>query len=216
MKQMISRHTESIPWLYWCIRTDLKDIFFCFFFLPIDTYDFDANRHLLKLYLFQPDMIKLDIVAKLLLKSLMATPLHFTALLNLFPSKYHTMDPIKHLIKWNSMLEQGLIKKFWNEKEVNKSVIEGIVGFDDAIRNCKKCYAVYMHFKGSIYSSLYCTFFPNIFSLLLFWCFNSYLSSHFLYLFYYYTSIIKRILEYCTYLILSLHSSYSVVFLSFT
>ncbi len=106
-----------------------------------NTYDADANRALLKLYAVKPDMVKIDVLGKLFIKSLMALPApDFQTNLYLVPEKLHGEEPLKSLIKLNNLLEQGSFKKFWKELEAVRAVAfihNDCQGFDDAIRACK-------------------------------------------------------------------------------
>jgi len=101
------------------------------------SYDFEANRHLLMLYSFYPELVKMDVLAQLLTKALMALPqTDFLACTYLVPLKHHELEPVKTLLMLSSLLETGQFRKFWKERNVLvvRALLEPVVGFDEAIR----------------------------------------------------------------------------------
>jgi len=98
------------------------------------SYDFDANRHLLKLYMFSPESTKIDILSKILVKALMALPqMDFLACTHLVPEKLHETEPVKTLLKLHSLLDSTQFKKFWKELSSTKETAD-VTGFSEAIR----------------------------------------------------------------------------------
>jgi hypothetical protein len=103
-----------------------------------NTYDFDANRHLLKLYTFAPDTIKIDTVQKILLLSLKQLPFpHFLACTYLLREKLHEDEEIKQLMKLSNLLETAQFKKYWQAAEESKTrtMLDKIPTFDASIRS---------------------------------------------------------------------------------
>lgn len=101
------------------------------------TYDFDANRYLLKLYTFAPDTIKIDVVQKVLLLSLKQLPQpHFLACTYLLREKLHEDEEIKRLVKLSGLLETAQFKKYWQEVQESKTrtMLDKIPKFDASIR----------------------------------------------------------------------------------
>jgi len=101
--------------------------------------DFEANRHLLKLYVLSPETCKQDILGLILIKALSALPSNdFLACSYLLPENLHEMEPIKTLFKLANLLETGQFKQFWKELSVSPpsviSLISTVNGFHDSIR----------------------------------------------------------------------------------
>jgi len=107
-----------------------------------NSYDFEANRHLLKLYLFSPGEIKVSILGQILVKALMALPeTDFLACLYLIPAHLHQQEPVETLVRLADLLETAQFSKFWKERfsgspsDPARAVIDGVKGFDDAVRS---------------------------------------------------------------------------------
>lgn len=114
------------------ILPDLED--YVNFQAKTGTYDFDANRHLLKLYLFAPDTIKIEVVHKLLVKALMNLPeTDFLSCICMLPLKLHEVEPVRSLIGLADLLETAQFKTFWNKARDNEQV-HRVKGFESAIR----------------------------------------------------------------------------------
>jgi len=102
----------------------------------LGTYDLEANRHLLKLYLFHTDTMKIDTVGKILLKSLTALPASdYLQCIYVLSEKVHSVEPVKTILKLAGLLDQCSFKKFWKEAELARAILDQIPGFDDAIRD---------------------------------------------------------------------------------
>jgi len=100
-------------------------------------YDFKANRHLLKVYLFTPELIQHEIIVKILLKSLMALPsTDFLACMYMLPAQMHEVDTIEVLSKISRLLETCKFSKFWREVSLGKTrtIIDKVDDFDNNIR----------------------------------------------------------------------------------
>jgi len=100
--------------------------------------DFEANRHLLKLYMLSPEICKKDILGLILIKALMALPAtDFLACSYLIPEKLHETEPIKTLFKFANYLT-GQYKQFWKGLSSPTSSIQSLIstvnGFEDSIR----------------------------------------------------------------------------------
>ena len=82
------------------------------------TYDFPPNRHLLSLYLSNPDVIRHDVLKHLLLLSLTSYPSsHFLSLSYLIPTPLQQQDPYKLLFRLHSHLSQGHFIRYWADKD---------------------------------------------------------------------------------------------------
>jgi len=99
------------------------------------TFDGDANRHLLKLYNCSPDARNKDLVAKILAKALTVSPeTQFLQCTYLVPEALHEVEPVKSVLKLANLLETAQFKKFWQERSDAKQLYDALPGFDDAIR----------------------------------------------------------------------------------
>ncbi|CAM9370860.1 unnamed protein product [Discosporangium mesarthrocarpum] len=79
-----------------------------------NTYEFEANKALLKLYQFFPDLCKDDVVAKILAKALMNLPsTDFTALMYLVPPPLHRSGIVSALKRCSEALETAKFVDFW-------------------------------------------------------------------------------------------------------
>lgn len=86
------------------------------------SYDGESNRELLKLYAVSPDMIKLDILSRLLLKALLELPSpDFFTSMYLVSESLHTLEPLKVLLKLHGLLETCQFKRFWKEVDTFKA-----------------------------------------------------------------------------------------------
>ncbi len=80
------------------------------------TYDFLANKALLKNYQVNSDLVKVDFVSNILLLSLMRLPnTDFLALSYLIPTKLLTNSNIVLIQKCADLLERGKFNQFWEE-----------------------------------------------------------------------------------------------------
>jgi len=130
-------------------------------------YDFDANRHLLKLYTADPDAIKMDMVQKVLVLALMHLPHpHFLACTYLLREDIHDDDHLKGIFKLSALLEHAQFPKFWKEAKESKlrAVLEKCVGFDDAIRDfiCSIVQSTYQSISMSLLKDLLHTTQENV------------------------------------------------------
>ena len=102
------------------------------------TYDFEANKALIKNYQCFPEHFDADVCAKVLALSLMRLPLtDLLALTSLVPSQKVAGNPkIKFIEKCNTLLESGKYEEFWAECTSGRTFIDsiGVNGFCDAIR----------------------------------------------------------------------------------
>ena len=101
------------------------------------TYDFDANKALLKFYQCYPDQLKVDVVASVLVLSLTKLPKNdFLMLSYLIPGRIISGNPkIKTTQKCAELLEGGKFQEFWAEYATNASELFTAAGFTDSIRN---------------------------------------------------------------------------------
>eukprot|EP01116_Phalansterium_solitarium_P014073 TRINITY_DN31599_c0_g1_i1.p2 TRINITY_DN31599_c0_g1~~TRINITY_DN31599_c0_g1_i1.p2 ORF type:complete len:230 (+),score=52.82 TRINITY_DN31599_c0_g1_i1:56-691(+) len=99
------------------------------------TYNLDANLAVLQFYQFFPEKTNKQIIAKILVKALMALPFNdFNMSLHLIAERVLTEDPFKFLAVLSNFLETGRFSEFWAEAVKHKAFLDGFPGFDDAIR----------------------------------------------------------------------------------
>jgi len=100
-----------------------------------DQYDIVSYLHLLRIYALYPDSIKLEVIAKILVKALVNLPnTDVLSVTNLLPERLHAMEPIKTILKLVNLMETCQYKKFWKEAEQAKNVWEQCLNFETRIR----------------------------------------------------------------------------------
>uniref|UniRef100_A0A6M2ELA6 Eukaryotic translation initiation factor 3 subunit K n=1 Tax=Populus davidiana TaxID=266767 RepID=A0A6M2ELA6_9ROSI len=105
------------------------------------TYSLDANLCLLRLYQFEPERMSTQIVARILMKALMATPApDFGLCLLLIPERVQMEEQFKTLIVLSHYLETGRFRQFWDEAAKNRHIVEAVPGFEQAIQT----YAIHL------------------------------------------------------------------------
>lgn len=105
------------------------------------TYSLDANLCLLRLYQFEPARMSIQIVARILIKALMAMPApDFSLCLYLIPEQVQLEEQFKTLIVLSHYLETTRFRQFWEEAAKNRSILEVVPGFEQAIQ----AYAVHV------------------------------------------------------------------------
>lgn len=106
-----------------------------------ETYSLDANLCLLRLYQFEPERMSTQIVARILVKALMAMPApDFSLCLFLIPERVQMEEQFKTLIILSHYLETGKFRQFWDEAAKNRHIVEAVPGFEQAIQ----AYAVHV------------------------------------------------------------------------
>ncbi|XP_008783088.2 eukaryotic translation initiation factor 3 subunit K [Phoenix dactylifera] len=99
------------------------------------TYSLDANLCLLRLYQFEPERMSIPIVVRILIKALMAMPApDFNLCLFLIPEQVQMEEQFKTLIVLSHYLETARFRQFWDEAGKNRSVLEVVPGFEQAIQ----------------------------------------------------------------------------------
>ncbi|KAH0900906.1 hypothetical protein HID58_040409 [Brassica napus] len=99
------------------------------------TYSLDANLCLLRLYQFEPERMNTHIVARILVKALMAMPApDFSLCLFLIPERVQMEEQFKTLIVLSHYLETGRFQQFWDEAAKNPHILEAVPGFEQAIQ----------------------------------------------------------------------------------
>ncbi|ERN00659.1 hypothetical protein AMTRI_Chr13g84070 [Amborella trichopoda] len=99
------------------------------------TYNLDANLCLLRLYQFEPGRMNIQIVARILVKALMAMPApDFSLCLFLIPERVQMEEQFKTLIVLSHYLETARFRQFWDEAAKNRSIVEVVPGFEQAIQ----------------------------------------------------------------------------------
>ncbi|XP_060187832.1 eukaryotic translation initiation factor 3 subunit K [Lycium barbarum] len=105
------------------------------------TYNLDANLCLLRLYQFEPERMSTPIVARILVKALMAMPApDFSLCLFLIPERVQMEEQFKTLIVLSHYLETARFRQFWDEAANSRQIVEVVPGFEQAIR----AYAVHV------------------------------------------------------------------------
>ncbi|CAM9235258.1 unnamed protein product [Ectocarpus fasciculatus] len=101
------------------------------------TYDFEANKALLKLYQFFPDLCQPEKVALVLAKALMNVPsTDFMALMYIVPPQLHRCEPVHSLKRGADSLETAKFVDFWQNCADGDmpALIESVPGFKKHIR----------------------------------------------------------------------------------
>ncbi|KAI5071730.1 hypothetical protein GOP47_0013981 [Adiantum capillus-veneris] len=94
------------------------------------TYSLDANLCLLRLYQFEPSRMNIQIVARILVKELMALPTpDFNLCMFMLPEKLQMEDPFLTLINLAHFLEAIGFREFWDKAARNHHILEGVPGF---------------------------------------------------------------------------------------
>ncbi|WCJ42860.1 Eukaryotic translation initiation factor 3 subunit K [Euphorbia peplus] len=105
------------------------------------TYSLDANLCLLRLYQFEPQKMSTQIVARILLKALMAMPApDFSLCLFLIPERVQMEEQFKTLIVLSHYLETGRFRQFWDEAAKSRHIVESVPGFEQAVQS----YAIHL------------------------------------------------------------------------
>lgn len=100
------------------------------------TYSLRANLCLLRIYQFQPERISIQIVARVLVKALMAMPASdFSLCLFLIPERVQLEEQVKTLIVLSHYLETARFSQFWDEAAKNRHLLEVVPGFELAIQS---------------------------------------------------------------------------------
>ncbi|KAI3789926.1 hypothetical protein L2E82_02733 [Cichorium intybus] len=106
-----------------------------------ETYSLEANLCLLRLYQFEPERMSTQIVARILIKALMAMPApDFSLCLFLIPERVQMDEQFKTLIVLSHYLETAKFRQFWDEAAKNRHILEVVPGFEQAIQR----YAVHV------------------------------------------------------------------------
>ncbi|GLT74231.1 hypothetical protein SLA2020_460390 [Shorea laevis] len=99
------------------------------------TYSLNANLCLLRLYQFEPERMSTQIVARILVKALMAMPApDFSLCLFLIPERVQMEEQFKTLIVLSHYLETGRFCQFWDEAAKSHHIVEAVPGFEQAIQ----------------------------------------------------------------------------------
>ncbi|KAL7136922.1 hypothetical protein ABFS83_10G062100 [Erythranthe nasuta] len=105
------------------------------------TYSLNANLCLLRLYQVEPDRMSTKIVARILIKALMAIPApDFSLCLFLIPERVQMEEQFKTLIVLSHYLETARFRQFWDEAAKSRHILEVVPGFEQAIQ----AYAVHV------------------------------------------------------------------------
>nr|CAG4652111.1 EOG090X0BWZ [Triops cancriformis] len=100
-----------------------------------NAYDLEANLSVLRLYQFTPSLYQSHVVVKILLKSLTNLPhTDFVLCKCLMTQEKLEEQAIKHIMYMAELLETCKFSLFWKELSQCRDLIEGVTGFEDAIR----------------------------------------------------------------------------------
>jgi translation initiation factor 3 subunit K len=99
------------------------------------TYNLDANLAMMKLYLLFPEETKVECMAGILLKAVMAFPAtDFALCMYQIPEKYHQAPELKEVIHLAQQLEMAKFKSFWKECEGVEALSQAS-GWQNAVRS---------------------------------------------------------------------------------
>lgn len=99
------------------------------------TYDYAANKALLKNYQVNSTAAKADFVARVLVLSLMRLPSSdFLSLTYMIPPSLATNSKIVTVQKSADMLERGRFREFWEQYVTAQELFSEAAGFVDSIR----------------------------------------------------------------------------------
>ncbi|CAI9765988.1 unnamed protein product [Fraxinus pennsylvanica] len=99
------------------------------------TYSLSANLCLLRLYQFEPDRMSTQIVARILIKALMAMPApDFSLCLFLIPERVQMEEQFKTLIVLSHYLETARFSQFWDEAAKSRHILDAVPGFEQAVQ----------------------------------------------------------------------------------
>ncbi|KAJ1831728.1 hypothetical protein LPJ63_004070 [Coemansia sp. RSA 2711] len=108
---------------------------------PTTNHDVMANLALLKMYQFNPAMMDLDVVRRVLCKALIsATPGDFNLCLYLLSDDICQDASVRKLLQLRDYLERAQFDSFWkemygdNDDDEEESAVDGIAGFDNGLR----------------------------------------------------------------------------------
>lgn len=98
-------------------------------------YSLNANLCLLRLYQFEPERMSTQIVARILIKALMAMPApDFSLCLFLIPERVQMEEQFKTLIVLSHFLETARFRQFWDEAAKSRHILEVVPGFEQAVQ----------------------------------------------------------------------------------
>ncbi|XP_051150706.1 eukaryotic translation initiation factor 3 subunit K [Andrographis paniculata] len=99
------------------------------------TYSLNANLCLLRLYQFEPERMSTQIVARILIKALMAMPApDFSLCLFLIPERVQMEEQFKTLIVLSHYLETTRFDQFWDEVAKIRNILDAVPGFEQAMQ----------------------------------------------------------------------------------
>ncbi|KAJ1942348.1 hypothetical protein EC988_006514 [Linderina pennispora] len=106
---------------------------------PLTNHDLMANLSLLKMYQFNPDMVDVDVVRRILAKALISpSTADFNLCLYLLSDEICSDASISKLLTLRDSLERAQFTKFWKEMygddDDEESVVDGIAGFENGLR----------------------------------------------------------------------------------
>ncbi|VDP08984.1 unnamed protein product [Soboliphyme baturini] len=119
-----------------------------------EKYDLDANLNLLKLYQLNPTMYKADVVAKILIKCVMALPKSDLVLAKCLIDQSRTDDRlVKLILEFGNLLEVCQFRSVWKLLRDNPDTFGEIRGFEDSIRDFI-CHVINITYQNIDYNLL--------------------------------------------------------------
>jgi translation initiation factor 3 subunit K len=95
-----------------------------------------AEYYVFILVQFEPERMSSQIVARILVKALMAMPSpDFGLCLFLIPERVQMEEQFKTLIVLSHYLETGRFRQFWDEAAKSRHIVEVVPGFEQAIQD---------------------------------------------------------------------------------
>jgi len=126
LQQLDRYNPQNIPFLENYVDLQCKANF----------YDQEANLALLKLYQFNPSSARTEVIAQILLKALTNLPHTDFVLCKCLIDTNHLGDrTIETIMQLHCDLEQCEFQKVWTSLASELREVEGVVGFEDSIRN---------------------------------------------------------------------------------
>jgi hypothetical protein len=103
--------------------------------LSTKTYDYNANKALLKNYQVNASIVKSEFVVRVLVLSLMRLPSSdFLSLTYMIPPSVVSNQNVATVQKLADLLERGKFREFWEQYVPAQSIFSEAVGFVDAVR----------------------------------------------------------------------------------
>jgi hypothetical protein len=107
-----------------------------------ESYDFEANRHLLKLFLMEPSIVNVRAVAQVLALALLRLPeSDFLECTYLLPNEVLAEEPVASVVRLGELLNASKFEEFWVARrtlealEARTLLSDEVAGFDASVRS---------------------------------------------------------------------------------